>query len=127
MSASGLASWKSPRGVCLLTVLALLALQWNWPGRIQPGPGHSGAVVAAILSSPLALLAWGLWRNWRSAKFWSGVAALFYFSHGVAEAWAIPAAQMAGLGEALLAVVLVLASSWDGLRARFGSRQRRNV
>jgi uncharacterized membrane protein len=79
------------------------------------------------MSLPLALLGVGLVLGRPSARFWAGVAALFYFCHGIAEAWAIPQSRVEGAAEALLSVALVVASSWDGLQARFGARRRRNV
>lgn len=117
----------SAQGVCLLAALALLALQWIWPGRWPAGSGNAWIVLAVATSLPWAILALALWRRWRSARFWSGVTALFYFCHGLAEAWAVPSALLPGLAEALLSVLVVLASSWDGLRARFGAGTRRNV
>jgi uncharacterized membrane protein len=117
----------SSRTACLALVLALLALQWLWHGRTAAGSGSGGITFAAVMSLPLALLAGGLVLGRPSARFWAGVAALFYFCHGLAEAWAISASRVEGLVEAALAVSLVVASSWDGLRARFGARPRRNV
>jgi uncharacterized membrane protein len=119
--------WGSSRLACLALVLALLALQWLWHGRASVASVPGGLVLGSIMSVPLALLALGLVLDRRSARFWSGVAALFYFCHGLAEAWAVPSSRVEGLAEALLSVALVLASSWDGLRARFGARSRRNV
>lgn len=115
------------RGSCLFSLLVLLALQWIWPGRLQPDWATSGVVIASFMSLPLAALALGLWRKWPRARFWSGVAALFYFCHGIAEAWAIPASWLPGMAEALLSVVVVVASSWDGLRARLGAKARSTV
>lgn len=112
------------RRTCLAAVLAMLILQWVWPGRLPSPPAMSGLVVATLMSLPLAVLAVGLWRGWPQARFWSGVAALFYFCHGIAEAWAVPASRFPGWTEALLSVLVVVASSWDGLRARLGARTR---
>ena len=112
---------------CLAGVLALLALHLAWHGslawRAQPAP-----VLLLIFGLPLLAIAAGLILRRPSARFWSGVAALVTFCHGIAEAWAIPAARVPGLLEMLLSVAVVLASSWDGLRARFGAgRRRRSV
>ena len=117
----------SAQGVCLLAVLCLAILQWLWPGRWLGATGNAGLTFAVLMSLPLVVLGWALWRKRASARFWSGVAALFYFCHGIAEAWAVPSSLLPGMTEALLSVVVVLASSWEGLRARVGARSRRNV
>ena len=107
-------------------LLLLLVLQWSWPGRFSGA--HDGQVAfASLMSLPLTALVIGLWRGRPAARFWSGVMALFYFCHGIAEAWAVPGNQLAGLVEAALSVLVVLASSWAGLRARLGPGARRNV
>lgn len=117
----------SPHRLCLLAVLALLALQWLWPFRVWPAMETSGLVLAVLASAPLFAILAALLLKRRTARFWAGVAALFYFSHGIAEAWAVSEHRLPGLLEALLSVVMVLASSWEGLRARLGARGRRNV
>lgn len=119
--------WSSSRRACLALVLGLLALQWFWYVQALGAHGPGALVFTSTLSLPLVLLAIGLGLGRPSARFWSGVAALFYFCHGTAEAWAIPQSRVEGLAEALLSVALVVASSWDGLSARFGARRRRNV
>ena len=55
--------------------------------------------------------------------FWAAVLALFWFSHGVMVAWSRP--MEAGLAtiEIVLALVVILAASLPGLRARFGGRR----
>lgn len=121
------ARWSSSRGACLALVLALLALHWLWYARASAASTLGGLVFTLIVSLPLALIAIGLALDRPSARFWSGVVALFYFCHGVTDAWAIPESLLEGTAEALLSVALVLASSWDGLQARFGVRRSRNV
>jgi uncharacterized membrane protein len=121
------ARWTPSRRACLALVLALLALHWLWYAQAAATPASGELVFTSLLSLPLVLLGVGLALGRPSARFWSGVAALFYFCHGIAEAWAIPESRMEGLAETLLSVALVVASSWDGLQARFGARRRRNV
>ena len=127
MTGSVPAHWISSRSACLALVLALLALQWFWFAQVSAPSGSGELVFTSIMSLPLALLGVGLALGRPSARFWAGVAALFYFCHGIAEAWAIPDSRIEGLAEALLSVALVVASSWDGLQARLGARRRRNV
>ena len=58
----------------------------------------------------------------RRAGYWGALAALLYFSHGVMVAWSSPGERWLGLAQAALSAVLVVAASWDGMRARFGKR-----
>ena len=127
MSPRDLGRSFSAGSLCQLAVLSVLVLQWLWPGRSLSGSGGAGLAAAVAMSLPLAALSLALWLQRPSARFWCGVAALFYFCHGLAEAWAVPASRWAGLAEAFLSVTIVLASSWAGLRARLGARPPRNV
>lgn len=77
--------------------------------------------IAALLVfalPPLLLLA-GVIRGSRKAAFWSGVFGLFWFSHGVMVAYGRPAERGFGWAEIVLAVTIVLASSWPGVAGRF--------
>jgi len=59
----------------------------------------------------------------RSAGFWGGMAALFYFSHGVMEWWSNPAVSALAATESLLATALIFSASWRGLKARAATRK----
>jgi uncharacterized membrane protein len=106
-------------GFALVLALAALTLAWQvfdlWPGGSTVAALMLGLPIAAVLGLHVA--------GRRSATFWSGVLALFAFSHGVMEAWAEAAARTPALAEIAISVALVLAASWDGLRAR-ASRRR---
>ena len=103
-------------------VMALLALQWVWHVALFPPVPSPGYWVAIALSLPLAMLAVALWLRRRSARYWSGVAALVYFCHGIAEAWTLPAERWLALAEAGLSVAVIVAANWPGLAARFKRR-----
>ncbi len=79
--------------------------------------------MALVFSLPIlpSILLWLLGH--RQAGFWGAFVALGYFSHGVMEAWANPATQALAVAQALLSATLVIAASWEGLKARF-SRSR---
>ena len=47
------------------------------------------------------------------------------FCHGVMLAWSEPALRWLALAETLLASLLVVSASWDGLRARSAARRAR--
>jgi len=76
------------------------------------------AGLAAVVLPPLLLLPFVLRGNMK-AVFWSGVLGLFWFSHGVMLAYSSPAESGYAWAEIILAIVIVLASSWPGLAGRF--------
>lgn len=80
--------------------------------------------VAAMLffSLPPLLLLVGVVRGSAKASFWAGVLGLFWFCHGVMEAYTLPAVRGYALAEVALAIVVVVASSWPGVSARFGRK-----
>lgn len=108
--------------VAVLLQVALCLLLVAWYGWLQPPTRLSPALAVGLMLLPSlpGLVLGALGR--RSAAFWCGVACLFYFSHGVMEAWTVPASRALALLEVLLASAVVTASSWDGVRARFGRR-----
>ncbi|MCE5231684.1 MAG: DUF2069 domain-containing protein [Mizugakiibacter sp.] len=88
----------------------LAALQVLWHALLAP-PAHASvaaALIFALLPLALPLLAW---RRPARALLWAGIVCLFYFSHGVAEAWSAPTATVRALAlaETTLAALLVLA------------------
>ncbi|HET6431067.1 DUF2069 domain-containing protein [Dyella sp.] len=91
----GLAAWAA------LTVLQLIWHAWLVPPQRMPL-----ALVLAITVLPLLLPLTAL-RNVRRALLWVGVLSLFYFSHGIAEAWSSPSERWLGTGEIALTVLLI--------------------
>jgi len=102
----------------ILALLGLAVLFGLWAGRGE----HALAAVLLLVLPPL-LLAVAAWRGWPRAGFAAGVFALLWFSHGVMLAWSEPAERGYALIEIALALVVVYASSIDGIRARFGKPQ----
>ena len=101
-------------------VAALLALAALFAAWFAPTPDPW--VALAVFAVPPAILALAHWRGRRSAAFWAGVLALAWFSHGVMAAWTRPADRGYAVAEIVLALVVVVSSSWPGLRARFARR-----
>ena len=100
----------------LLAALLLIAGVFAWGFRDSPP-------VLAFAAMPPLLLAAALSLRIRTAAFWAGVFALGWFSYGVMEAWTLDGpARTYALAIAALAIVVVFASSWDGMRGRFGRR-----
>lgn len=112
------------RRYAALGIVSLLALQILWHGFLLPPEAAPRWLGTALLSLPVLPSAILLAMRRPSAIFWGGVAALFYFSHGIAEAWADPPALPLGLLESGLSVWVVVAGSWDGLRARRAKRKK---
>lgn len=81
----------------------------------------------ALFAGPPVLLLVGVLRGMRVAAFWSGVLGLFWFSHGVMLAYDRPAERGHALVEVALALVIVVAANWPGLRAHFGGRGKRET
>ncbi len=91
----GLAAWAA---------LALLQLLWH--GWLLPPQSVPVALVLAIAVIPL-LLPLAALRNVRRALLWVGILALFYFCHGVAEAWSAPTERALAIAEIALTLLLI--------------------
>ena len=91
----GLAAWAG------LAVLQLL-----WHGWLLPPQGMPVALVLAITLVPL-LLPLAALRQPRRALLWAGILALFYFCHGVAEAWSSPVERALAVAEIVLTLLLI--------------------
>ena len=94
-------------------LFALAALFAAWFGADR----HLAAALLVFVLPPL-LAAVAVLRGGAKAAFWAGVLGLLWFSHGVMVAWSRPAERWPALAEVALAVAVVFASSWPGLRAR---------
>lgn len=107
------------RTLALAGILSLLLLQYLWLGVIAPpGPGSPWLYVAFMSVPMLPSLVLLLQRH-RSALLVGAIAALLYFCHGVMTAMSEPAVRGLGLAEIALSVLVVVAASWNGMRARF--------
>ncbi len=115
---TGMAAMSNARRTLCVVLLALTVLYAGWFGY-----DRKWVALAVFALPPLWLLRSTLHGNARSG-FWAGVLALLWFSHGVMVAWTRPPERVFALGEAGLAVVIVLAASIPGLRARFSGRRK---
>lgn len=100
-------------------ILALFLLQLLWHALWFPPTLAPAGLVTALFVLPILPAVILLIGRRRQAPFWGSVAALFYFSHGLMEAWATPELRLPALIEAALSVALIVAASWGGLKARF--------
>ncbi|MDP1697246.1 MAG: DUF2069 domain-containing protein [Xanthomonadaceae bacterium] len=106
--------------VAAIMALWLLHAIWQLGLSSLPLPLRLALLSIALLPGLPCLLAW--LRNRRSAAFWAGAGSLFYFSHGVMEAWAAEQWRLLAFVEIALALLAIFASSIDGVRARFAKR-----
>ncbi|MHA6205561.1 DUF2069 domain-containing protein [Dyella soli] len=91
----GLASWA-----------ALTALQVLWHGWLFPAQVFPVAVALALTVVPLLLPLLAI-RDVRRALLWVGILSLFYFCHGIAEAWSSPDERVLALIEIALTLTLI--------------------
>jgi len=106
-----------------LAIVSLLALQVLWHGVLFPPVEAPVWLVTGLFLLPIAPAASMLLGRHRHAPFWGAVAALLYFCHGLMEAWATPEVRMLALMETALSVGLIVAASWNGLKARFNKKK----
>ncbi|MDW2980620.1 MAG: DUF2069 domain-containing protein [Rhodanobacter sp.] len=93
----GLAAWA------LLVVLQLVWHAWLVPPQSLPA-----WLVLAITVIPLLLPLLAI-RDVRRALLWVGILSLFYFCHGVSEAWSSAGARWLAIAEIVLTVLLIAA------------------
>jgi len=85
---------------------ALMALQLVWHGWLLKPQSVSVPLLLAITVIPL-LLPLAALRKPRRALLWVGILALFYFCHGVAEAWSSPVERILSILEITLTLLLI--------------------
>ncbi|RAO77323.1 DUF2069 domain-containing protein [Dyella jiangningensis] len=90
----------------LVAWAALVVLQLAWHGWLFPAQHMPMALVLAITVVPLLLPLFAL-RDVRRALLWAGILSLFYFSHGISEAWSAPGERWLGWIEIVLTVTLI--------------------
>lgn len=110
----------NPRNTASLGVLALLLLILAWHSVIAPPSAVPVWIATGLHVSPLLPALWLMLRRHPRAPFWGALGALLLFCHGVSEAWSEPRVRALALLESLLAVAVIVAASWDGMRARLG-------
>lgn len=87
---------------------ALALLQLIWHAWLLPPVRMPIAVALVIALVPLAIPLL-YWRTPSRALLLAGMVSLFYFCHGVAEAWSAPNERVFASIEIVLAVVVILA------------------
>ncbi|WP_267223615.1 DUF2069 domain-containing protein [Dyella silvae] len=92
--------------VGLVAWAALAALQPIWHGWLFPTQSMPVAVALAITFIPLLLPLLAI-RNVPRALLWVGILSLFYFCHGISEAWSAPGERVLAWIEVLLTLTLI--------------------
>jgi len=106
----------------VLGIIALLAYQTFWHYLIAKPETAAAWLVTLIFSFPLIPICILILIKHRTFTFWGGTLALFYFCHGVMEAWTVRELWPLGVGEAAISVWVIMAASWDGMKARFSKK-----
>ena len=81
-------------------------LQPVWHAWLFPPESPALWLVLTLTTAPLLLPLLAL-RDARRALLWVGILSLFYFSHGVAEAWSSHGERWLALLEVTLTVLLI--------------------
>ncbi len=84
-----------------LTLLQIVWHAWWFPPQTIPTWLLLAITVIPLLLPVLAL------RNPRRALLWVGILSLFYFCHGVSEAWSAPQQRWLALVEIVLTLLLI--------------------
>jgi uncharacterized membrane protein len=92
--------------VGLVAWAALTVLQLVWHGWLFPAQTMPAALVLGITVVPLLLPLFAI-RDVRRALLWVGILSLFYFCHGVSEAWSAPGERWLAWLEIFLTLTLI--------------------
>ena len=113
----------APGGARIVLIVALLGLAALYALWFRDDRHRVAALL--VFAVPPLLLAFGAIAGRATARFWAGVFALGWFSHGVMSAWAHAGTRGYALAGIALSLVVVFASNAAGLRARFGRHRAR--
>ena len=92
----------------LLGYLGIMVLLVAWYGWLAPPQVFSPPVVILTLGLPLFLVLRGLLHGRPRAVAWSLFLSLFYFTHGIVEAYSNSAARWLALTEVALALCWII-------------------
>jgi uncharacterized membrane protein len=114
----------------LLGYLGIMALLIAWYGWLARPQVFAAPVVIAALGSPLFLVLRGLLHGRPRAVAWSLFLSLFYFTHGIVEAYSDSQARWLALTEVALALCWIVGGilfirSGKGTGAKTSNREGR--
>ncbi|WP_426700601.1 DUF2069 domain-containing protein [Rhodanobacter sp. Col0626] len=90
----------------LIAWALLIGLQLVWHAWLMPPHDMPMPMLLAITLIPLLLPLLAL-RDVRRALLWVGILSLFYFCHGVSEAWSSSSQRWLALAEIVLTLLLI--------------------
>ncbi|WEN16374.1 DUF2069 domain-containing protein [Rhodanobacter sp. AS-Z3] len=90
----------------LIAWALLIVLQFAWHAWLVPPQQMPMSLLLGITVVPLLLPLFAI-RDVRRALLWVGILSLFYFCHGVSEAWSSPTERWLGVAEIVLTVLLI--------------------
>lgn len=96
------------RVLALIGYFGLLVLLLLWNTWLAPSKYFPVALVLIVMVGPLLLPLRGLLHARAYTHAWTSFLALFYFTHGVGEAYSNPAERLYGWLEILFSVALFL-------------------
>ena len=102
-----------------LGIFSLLMYQVFWHYLIAPPETAAPWLITLLFALPLIPVCILVLLKHRTFAFWGGTLGLFYFSHGVMEAWAVRDLWPLGIGEVIISVWVIISASWDGMKGRF--------
>jgi uncharacterized membrane protein len=106
-----------------VAMLGLLAWQGLWHGLWHPPANSPAALMVLFFALPILPGCLLRLKHASRGRLLAAFAALLYFMHGVMILVVDPMQRGSASGQVLLALLLVLAASWPGLRARLGRKQ----
>lgn len=92
----------------LLGYLGIMVLLVAWYGWLAPPQVFSAPVVISVLGLPLFLVLRGLLHARPRSVAWSLFLSLFYFTHGIVEAYSDSQARWLALTEVALALCWII-------------------
>ncbi len=103
-------------------IMLTFALQLAWQLWSAPPLSIPAWLAATLMGLPILPAVIMVLTRSAQAGFWGGLAALFYFCHGITELYAAPAVRGLAIIQTVLACGLVFAVGWNGVRARFARK-----
>ena len=94
------------RLAALIGYFGLFALVVAWNAWLSPPTHLPIALVLLVWGTPLLFPLRGLLHGRPYTHAWTSYLALAYFTHGVVQAWAVPAERLLGLAEIGLSLLL---------------------
>ena len=94
-------------------LLGLIVLQIVWHAWLFPPQFTPLLLVLAVTLLPLLPAALTYPRNPRRGLLLAGIVCLFYFCHGVAEAYSTPAERWLAIAEVVLSIVIIGVLGWQ--------------